>query len=290
MDFYYLPGSAPCRAVQMTAATVGVELNPKLVNLMNGDQLKPEFLKLNPQHCLPTLVDGDFVLWESRAIAIYLVEQYGDSDQLYPKQPRQRAVVNQRLFYDATVLYPRFAEAFYPEMKLPGESGREKLDQAVEMLDKFLEGKQFVAGGDGLTVADISILATMTTFDVAGYDLGKYRNVGEWYKRVSAVTPGWKENRRGALQAILYRDFFEVYYPKYFSGEMLGCNEMDSAELLKFLDQFLDGMMFLTGETMSYMDQQVISMVNKIEETGVNMGLYPNVLSWTTRIKSYALK
>lgn len=46
MDFYYLPGSAPCRAVQMTAAAVGVELNPKLVNLMNGDQLKPEFLKV----------------------------------------------------------------------------------------------------------------------------------------------------------------------------------------------------------------------------------------------------
>lgn len=46
MDFYYLPGSAPCRAVQMTAAAVGVELNLKLTNLMAGEHMKPEFLKV----------------------------------------------------------------------------------------------------------------------------------------------------------------------------------------------------------------------------------------------------
>lgn len=46
MDFYYLPGSAPCRAVQMTAAAVGVELNLKLTDLMKGEHMKPEFLKV----------------------------------------------------------------------------------------------------------------------------------------------------------------------------------------------------------------------------------------------------
>lgn len=46
IDFYYLPGSAPCRAVLMTAKAVGVELNLKLVNLMSGEHLKPEFIKV----------------------------------------------------------------------------------------------------------------------------------------------------------------------------------------------------------------------------------------------------
>jgi hypothetical protein len=46
MDFYYLPGSAPCRAVMMTAKAVGVELNLKLTNLMAGEHMKPEFLKV----------------------------------------------------------------------------------------------------------------------------------------------------------------------------------------------------------------------------------------------------
>ncbi|XP_062703332.1 glutathione S-transferase 1-like isoform X2 [Aedes albopictus] len=262
MDFYYLPGSAPCRAVQMTATAVGVELNPKLVNLMNGEQLKPEFLKLNPQHCLPTLVDGDFVLWESRAITIYLVEQYGKDDQLYPKEPRRQAVVNQRLFFDATVLYPRFAEVFYPGMRLPKEL--EKLDQAVALLDKFLDGKKFIAGGDSLTVADISILATVTTFDVAGYDLEKYGNVHGWYK--------------------------QVHYPKYFAGETSNLNELEAMELLKFLDQFLDGMKFLTGDAISYMDQQVVQMIDKIQALEVDMTPYSNVLEWASQIRSLTKK
>lgn len=47
MDFYYVPGSAPCRAVQMTAKAVGVELNLKLTNLMAGEHLKPEFVAVS---------------------------------------------------------------------------------------------------------------------------------------------------------------------------------------------------------------------------------------------------
>ena len=47
MDFYYLPGSAPCRAVQLTAIAVGVTLNEKYLDLMKGEQLTPEFIKVN---------------------------------------------------------------------------------------------------------------------------------------------------------------------------------------------------------------------------------------------------
>lgn len=64
LDFYWMPLSAPCRADRLTAKAVGVELNLKELNLMTGEQMKPEFVALNPQHCVPTLVDGDFVLWE----------------------------------------------------------------------------------------------------------------------------------------------------------------------------------------------------------------------------------
>lgn len=46
LDFYYIPGSAPCRAVQMTAKAVGVDLNLKLTNLMAGEHLKPEYIKV----------------------------------------------------------------------------------------------------------------------------------------------------------------------------------------------------------------------------------------------------
>lgn len=46
IDLYYVPASGPCRAVQMTAEAVGVTLNLKYLDLMNKEQLKPEFVKV----------------------------------------------------------------------------------------------------------------------------------------------------------------------------------------------------------------------------------------------------
>lgn len=64
IDLYYVPGSSPCRAVLLTAKALGLELNLKLVDLHHGEHMKPEFLKMNPQHTVPTLNDNGFCLWE----------------------------------------------------------------------------------------------------------------------------------------------------------------------------------------------------------------------------------
>lgn len=50
LDFYYTPGSAPCRAVLLAAKAVGVDLNLKQVDLMKGEHLSPEFVKVS--YCL----------------------------------------------------------------------------------------------------------------------------------------------------------------------------------------------------------------------------------------------
>ena len=46
IDFYHVPGSAPCRAVRLAAAAIGVDLNLKFCDLMKGEHLKPEYLKV----------------------------------------------------------------------------------------------------------------------------------------------------------------------------------------------------------------------------------------------------
>lgn len=71
------------------------------------EQLKEDFLAINPQHCIPTIDDDGFKLWESRAIAQYLVDAYGKGSTLYPTDNKAKALVQQRLYFDMGVLYVR---------------------------------------------------------------------------------------------------------------------------------------------------------------------------------------
>ena len=72
MDYYYLALSAPCRGPMLTAKALGIELNLKILDVLAGEQNKPEFLAINPQHCVPTLVDGDLKLWERYNMFVFL--------------------------------------------------------------------------------------------------------------------------------------------------------------------------------------------------------------------------
>jgi len=202
MDFYYSPRGSGCRTVIMVAKALGLELNKKLVNTMDKDQLKPEFVKLNPQHTIPTLVDNGLSIWESRAIAVYLIEQYGKDDSLFPKDPKKQALVNQRLYFDMGTLYDSFAKYYYPLFHT-GKPGSDEdfknIETSFGYLNIFLEGQDYVAG-DQLTVADIAILSTVSTFDIFDFDLSKYPNVTRWYANAKKVTPGWDENWSGLLE------------------------------------------------------------------------------------------
>nr|AEE63485.1 unknown [Dendroctonus ponderosae] len=203
IDFYYLPGSAPCRSVALTAKALVLELNFKLTDLMAGENLTPEFIKLNPQHTIPTIDDNGFSLWESRAIMTYLVNAYGKDDSLYPKDPKKRAIVDQRLYFDIGTLYGRFADYYYPIIFAGASKDAakmEKINDAMKFLDIFLEGQKFVAG-DQLTVADLAIVATISTYEVVGYDLAPYKNITKWFNNIKQTAPGYKEANEDGCQA-----------------------------------------------------------------------------------------
>ncbi|KAH8289026.1 hypothetical protein KR054_003439, partial [Drosophila jambulina] len=202
MDLYYYPVISACRNVLMVAKALGLEMNKTLVNTLKGEQLSPQFIKINPQHTIPTLVDNGFTLWESRAIAIYLVETYGKDDSLYPKDPKIQAVINQRLYFDHSNMYGSLA-AYYFKPFLTGKQGSEedfkKSTDTFEFLNAFLEGQDYLAA-DHLTLADIAILSNVANFDALGFDISKYPNVARWYDNAKKVTPGWEENWAGALE------------------------------------------------------------------------------------------
>lgn len=156
--------------------------------------------QINPQHTIPTLVDGDFALWESRAICSYLVEKYGKDDKLYPKDAQKRALVNQRLYFDMGVFYQRFGDYWYPQIfaKQPANpENLKKMEDGVGFLNTFLEGHQYATGNE-LTIADLSLAASAATYEVAGFDFSKYPNVHAWLERCKKNAPGYELNQAGA--------------------------------------------------------------------------------------------
>ncbi|XP_069357667.1 glutathione S-transferase 1-1-like [Maniola hyperantus] len=203
VDLYYVPGSAPCRAVLLTARALNLNLNLKLVDLHHGEHLKPEYLKINPQHTVPTLVDDGYSIYESRAIITYLVNKYGKGSALYPEEPKARALVDQRLYFDIGTLYQRFSDYFYPQIFGGAAADKDKLakvEDALQLLDTFLEGQKYVAGPN-LTVADLSIVAGVSSFEASDIDFKKYANVKKWYETVKSTAPGYQEANEKGLDA-----------------------------------------------------------------------------------------
>lgn len=119
------PISPPCRAVRMVINAIKLKVDLKHVDILNKSYLTELakvvdmsgysdvsqmtlrlFFQLNPQHTVPTLVDDRTVIWDSHAIAIYLVQKYGPNYALYSPEPDKRALINQRLHFDSGILYP----------------------------------------------------------------------------------------------------------------------------------------------------------------------------------------
>ncbi|RXG57645.1 Glutathione S-transferase 1-1 [Armadillidium vulgare] len=170
IDLYYFEYSAPCRAVMLCAKALGIPLNKIRLNLPKREQLNPDFVAINPQHCVPTLVDGDLALWDSHAICTYLASQYGKDDTFYPKCPKKRAAVDKLLYFEVGVLYKRFRE-YFPVTTF--------------------------CVGNNLTVADFSLVATISSIFELGIDMSNYPNIIEWFERCKTEMPGYETENEG---------------------------------------------------------------------------------------------
>jgi glutathione S-transferase len=194
IDLYLMRLSPPCRAVQMVAKQLNIDLNLKQLNLRNGEHLTPEFLKINPAHTVPTIVDDGFALWESGAIIQYLCNKYAPDSDLYPKDPKERAQVDRMLNFDMSS-FAIIREAIIYKLFRGIEPTEEKV-QAVKnnlkLLDTLIGDNKYVAGTH-LTIADLSFLASSSIFTVTDYDLSDYPNVKEWLERLETELPYFDE-------------------------------------------------------------------------------------------------
>lgn len=128
------------------------------------DPKVPEFMALNPNAQVPVLVEGDFVLWESIAVMLYLNEAHGQG-RLLPKDAKMRAIAMQWLLWQTTEMGSHWAYALMAIVrKAPGFDDTLKLadniggwTRKMTIIEAHLaDGRDFVAG-DSFTLADIAI-------------------------------------------------------------------------------------------------------------------------------------
>ncbi|MBR0828464.1 glutathione S-transferase [Bradyrhizobium manausense] len=129
-----------------------------------GRTREADYLAMNPNARIPTLVEGDFVLWESNSIMRYLCLAHGRGTPIYPSAPKQRAAVDRWLDWTLSTLQPVDRPVFWGLVRTPPEQRdmvqlQKDTDTAAEIwqvLDRQLATHRYVEGDD-FTIADIAL-------------------------------------------------------------------------------------------------------------------------------------
>jgi glutathione S-transferase len=144
------------------------------VNLLKGDNQRPEFLALNPTAKLPVLVDGDLVLTESVAIVLYLADKYADRG-LLPRDLAERGAAYRWLLFATTELeqplwrIARNTRIYPEERRQPADCAiaSEEFQAIAAVLDAHMKQRQFIAG-TSVSVADFVTAYTLDWGNEAG--------------------------------------------------------------------------------------------------------------------------
>jgi glutathione S-transferase len=136
-----------------------------------GRNTEPDYLAMNPNARVPTLVDGDYVLWESNSVMRYLAMSYRPESPLYPQAPKLRAGVDRWLDWTLSTVQPFDRPVFWGLVR-PSAGQRE---------------------GDAFTLADIAIGAFARRWlGFEGVSKPKLAHLERWYAQISE-RPGFQQ-------------------------------------------------------------------------------------------------
>ena len=161
-----------------------------VINLLAGDQKQPEYVKLNPNGRIPTIVDRDedgFVVFESGAILLYLAEKTG---RLVPADRRGRSRVIQWLMFQMGGVGPMMGQAnvfyrYFPEKIQPAiDRYQNECRRLFEVLDRRLGESEWLA--DDYSVADIANWTWVRTYKWSGVDVTGLDHLRRWMDAMAA--------------------------------------------------------------------------------------------------------
>jgi glutathione S-transferase len=189
--------SGNCYKIRLTAALLGVEMERREYDILNGETRTPQFLeRVNPNGRIPVLQVGERFIPESNAACFYLA----DGSALVPEDRFDRADMLRWMFFEQYNHEPniatlRFWLAFVGEERLsaaqrallPGK--RAAGDAALKLMDDHLAARGFLVS-EAPTLADISLYAYTHVAAEGGFDLGAFPAVSRWLGRIAAL-PGY---------------------------------------------------------------------------------------------------
>jgi len=189
IDLYTAP-TPNGHKVSILLEELGVPYTVHAVNLGRGEQKQPDYLKINPNGRIPAIVDreaGDFPVFESGAILIYLAEKYG---RFLPADVKGRSQVIQWLMFQMGGIGPMQGQAnvffrYWPEKYQPAiDRYQHETKRLYRVLEQRLEGRDYLC--DEYSIADIASFPWVNVHAWAGVAVDELPRLQQWLERIRA--------------------------------------------------------------------------------------------------------
>ncbi|OGA44784.1 MAG: glutathione S-transferase [Betaproteobacteria bacterium RIFCSPLOWO2_12_FULL_62_13] len=180
--------------VHIMLEETGLKYRVHGINIRQGDQFKPEFLKISPNNRIPAIIDHDgpggrpISLFESGAILLYLASKAG---KYLPLDMHERWTCMQWLMWQMSGIGPMFGQANHfrryakEKMQYPIDRYTNEANRLTRVLDKRLGESRYTAS-DEYSIADIAIFPWMRGAENRGVNLEEYPNVKRWFDEINA--------------------------------------------------------------------------------------------------------
>mgnify|MGYP006292189547 CR=1 FL=1 len=165
------------------------------------DLKNAEFIKVNPNGKVPAMVDGDFRLFESMAINLYLAAKYG-AKTLFPPSLEDQALCYQWSFWGMSEIEKPLLTILIDQFMTPPDKRKPEvvaeamntLPKPLGVLNAALAGRDYLLGSS-FTIADLNLASICSWARMIKYDFGPFPEVGAWLERCLA-RPSWKKARK----------------------------------------------------------------------------------------------
>ena len=203
LDFYYHPLSPLARRVWITLLEKEIPFTEIVINLNDGEQFKPSFLKINPFHHIPVVVDDGLRVLESLAILDYLECKYPEHS-LLPDDASQIAkvrmaqmVANNEL---SSLVVPLIAET---ENSPKLQKTKRKIRRILDFFEELL-GDENYFGGNSLSLADIVAGNNVMLINKLGFNVDRHPKIQAWCDRLMK-REAWQTTQPNREQVEVFR-------------------------------------------------------------------------------------